>query len=233
MITKNEIKLVKSLADKKGRTESGLFVAEGEKLITEIVKARLEIEKMYRVNENCTWIEMNRMSMLKTPTRELALVKIPDWRELGIEPSTLIIALDGVQDPGNMGSIIRTADWFGVSKIYCSTDSADCFAPKVVQATMGAVARVEIHYTDLPQFLDGQSIPILGTFLENSTNIYSIAPPEQCILVMGSEGRGISPEVERLITHRVNIPRLGGGESLNVASASAIAVALLQKPALE
>lgn len=232
MITKNEIKLVKSLADKKGRMESGLFVAEGEKLITEIVKARLEIEKMYRVNENCTWIDMNRMSMLKTPTRELALVRMPDWEELGVEPSRLTIALDGVQDPGNLGSIIRTADWFGVSKIYCSPDSADCFAPKVVQATMGAVARVEVHYIDLPQFLDNQRIPILGTFLDNSTDIYSVVTPKEYILVMGSEGRGISPEVEKRVTHRINIPRIGGGESLNVASATAIAVAILERPTI-
>lgn len=230
MVTRNEIKLVQSLADKKGRVESGLFVAEGEKLITEIVKAKLEIKEMYRVNENCTWIEMNRMSMLKTPTRELALVKIPYHTTGGEDPakgSTFALALDGVQDPGNLGSIIRTADWFGISTIYCSLDTADCFAPKVVQATMGAVARVRVVYCDLAQKLQQIGSPVLGTFLERSTNIYSFTKPSPSILVMGNEGRGISPDIERLVDHRLNIPRAGGGESLNVASATAIAVAIL------
>lgn len=228
MITKNQIKLVRSLGDKKGRTEHGLFVAEGEKLITEIVRSGLEIEEIYRVNENCTWIEMNRLSSLKTPSRELAVVRIPRF---DFAPSPLCVVLDGVQDPGNLGSIMRTADWFGINTIYCSLDTADCFAPKVVQSTMGAVTHINMIYCDLPSLLGSYSGRILGTFLENSTNIYSVAPPSEAILVLGNEGRGISAAVEALVTERVHIPRhgAGGGESLNVAAAAAIAVALLTK----
>lgn len=229
MVTRNEMKLVNSLTDKKGRAEHGLFVVEGEKLITEIVRSQIEIEQLYRVNENCTWIEMNRMSNLKTPTRELAVVKMPRWSDRKFERSNFRLALDGVQDPGNLGSIMRTADWFGINTIYCSADSADCFAPKVVQSTMGSVARVEMIYGDLTEILQKSDLPIFGTFLERSSNIYSVARPEGCILVMGSEGRGISPAVEALVGERIYIPRTGFGESLNVASAAAIAIALLAR----
>lgn len=231
MLTKNEIKLIQSLADKKGRLASGLFVVEGEKLVTEMVRSSLEIEQLYRVNENCTWIEMNRISQLKTPTRELAVVRIPDWSVLhrGMKSSNFCLALDGVQDPGNLGSIMRTADWFGITRIYCSMDTADCFAPKVVQSTMGSVSRVEVIYTDLCSVLSGCGVRVIGTFLERSTDIYSVDSLDGAgaMLVMGSEGHGISPAVESLVTDRIYIPRLGGGESLNVASAAAIAIGLL------
>ncbi|MEG0602541.1 MAG: RNA methyltransferase [Mucinivorans sp.] len=202
-------------------------------MVSEVVRSSLVIEELFRVNENCTWIEMNRISQLKTPTRELAVVRLPDWsgRELEGHSSPLMLALDGVQDPGNLGSIIRTADWFGISTIYCSLSTADCYAPKVVQATMGSVCRVKVVYTDLVSEFAGRGIPILGTFLERSTNIYSmnLGGSGSSVLVMGSEGHGISPEVEFMVSERIHIPRFGAGESLNVASATAIAVALLSR----
>lgn len=224
MPTKNQIKIIRSLADKKGRAEHGLFVVEGEKLITEIVRSSLEIEEIFRVNENCLRMDMERMSSLKVPTRELAVVRIPQF---DFAPSAWRLALDGVQDPGNVGSILRTADWFGINTVYASTDSADCFNPKVVQATMGAISRVRVEYCSLAERLEREKLPVYGTFLERSANIYSIENPQAGILVFGSEGRGISPEVERLVGERVMIPCAGGGESLNVAAAAAICTALL------
>lgn len=226
MPTKNQIKIIRSLADKKGRAEHGLFVVEGEKLITEMVRSSLEIEEIYRVNENCLRMDMERMSSLKVPTRELAVIRMPKF---DFAPSAWRLALDGVQDPGNVGSIIRTADWFGINTIYASPDTADCFNPKVVQATMGAIARVRVEYGPLVERLKEEQGPIYGTFLDRSTTIYSIAAPKAGILVFGSEGRGISPEVAQLVTDRVMIPRAGGGESLNVGAAAAICVALLTK----
>ena len=224
MPTKNQIKIVRSLADKKGRAAHGLFVVEGEKLISELVRSPLEIEEIYRVNENCTKIDMERMSSLKLPTRELAVVRIPRF---DFAPSCWRLALDGVQDPGNVGSIVRTADWFGINTIYASLDTADCFGPKVVQATMGAVGRVRVEYGDLSAALRAANCPIYGTFLENAASIYSISDAQPGIIVLGSEGRGISAPIEQLITHRLTVPRLGGGESLNVGAAAAICAALL------
>ena len=202
-MTKADIQLVRALADKRGRTEHGLFVAEGEKLIGELRTSHLGVRKIFALEglfsgpevEVVGTKEMERLSLLKPASNSLALVEIPhyglDMRALA---GRLTLALDDVQNPGNLGTIVRLADWFGITDIVCSEASADCFNPKVVQATMGAILRVRVHYTDLGGFLRQAAdagLPVCGTFLEGE-NIYGASLPEAGIVVMGNEGRGIS-----------------------------------------
>lgn len=229
-MTKNEIKFIRSLASKKERDAAGLFVAEGEKLVSELAQT-IRVDQIFRVGHNCSASEMERISLLKSPSSTLGLFEIPQ-----VGPSVWCggggraIVLDSVQDPGNMGTIIRTADWFGVKRIVCSMDTADLYAPKVVQATMGAIARVEVLYTELPEWLAAQSdTTIYGTFLEDSRPLAEVDFASDAIIVMGNEGRGISSAVERFVTERVRIERGegGGGESLNVAVATAIILSRL------
>lgn len=240
MITKADIQLVRSLADKRGRTETGLFVAEGRKLVDELRISPLRVEKVYTLdpalNDPTATVaspkEMERLSLLKTPSDTLALVRIPDYK---LKPGTLadhlVLALDDVQNPGNMGTIIRLADWFGISDIVCSEATADCFNPKVVQATMGAILRVRVHYTDLGRFLDETSAtgtPVYGTFLEGE-NLYHTALSPAGVVVLGNEGRGVRPATAARITRRLFIPPYPpdrhGSESLNVAMAAGIVCA--------
>ena len=198
-MTKADIQLVRALADKRGRTEHGLFVAEGEKLIGELRTSHLGVRKIFALEglfsgpevEVVGTKEMERLSLLKTASNSLALVEIPhyglDMRALA---GRLTLALDDVQNPGNLGTIVRLADWFGITDIVCSEASADCFNPKVVQATMGAILRVRVHYTDLGGFLRRAAdagLPVCGTFLEGE-NIYGASLPEAGIVVMGNEG---------------------------------------------
>lgn len=242
---KSEIQMVRSLGgDKQMREQMGLFVAEGDKFIGELICSPLKVRKIY-LREGSTldasdyprevaveWVsgaEMDRISQLKSANNSLALVEIPR-RELQLEELErgLTIVLDGVQNPGNMGTIIRLADWFGVHNIICSPTCADSFNPKVVQATMGAILRVQTHYTPLQPLLEEakkRGIAICGAMLEGD-NIYDKQLPQCAILVMGSEGQGVSPEVERYIDQRLYIPSFSraneGSESLNVAIATAI-----------
>jgi TrmH family RNA methyltransferase len=248
MLTKATIALIKSLDDKKSRTETGLFVAEGAKLVEELIASSLTVREVYALPQaaarltasvskateslsvtEVTSKEMERISRLKTPSELLAVVEIPrrtfDARSLS---QNLVLALDDVQDPGNLGTIIRLADWFGIAQIVCSPASADAFNPKVVQATMGAIARVHIYYLPLTEVLTGaqeQKIPVYGTFLEGEP-LYSAPLSATGIIVMGHEGRGISPQVEALVTRRLFIPpyppEATTSESLNVATATAI-----------
>lgn len=238
MITKQEIKRIRSLGDKTARRESGLFIAEGEKLVDEIVASRFVVGKIFATEpragaELISRNEMERISMLKTPTTVMALVEIPRYelRTVPVGDNELVLVLDGVQDPGNLGTIIRLADWFSIRDIYCSPQSADLYNPKVVQATMGAITRVRVHYTDLVTMLARETptgVSIYGTFLDGD-NIYTqdLSAYPSGFIVMGSEGRGISPEIERLITRKLYIPPFPAtsaptGESLNVAIATAI-----------
>jgi TrmH family RNA methyltransferase len=239
-MTKAEIQLVRSLADKRARTETGLFVAEGQKLVRELLGSAFRVQKIYFTEgefegvdaERVSPKEMERLSHLKTPTDCLAVVEIPKYRfDAGALKGRLTIALDDVQNPGNVGTIIRLADWFGVSDIVCSEGSADCFNPKVVQATMGAITRVRVHYGNLPKMLSEaaeQGIPLFGTFLEGE-NIYDTTLPAEGVVVLGNEGKGISEEVAGLISRRFFIPPFPadrcGSESLNVAIAAAITIA--------
>ena len=236
-MTKAEIQLVRALADKRGRAEHGLFVAEGEKLIGELRTSHLRVRKLFALEgvfegpgvETVAPRDMERLSLLKTAGNSLALVEIPCY-ELNTEAlkGQLTLALDDVQNPGNLGTIIRLADWFGITDILCSPGTADCFNPKVVQATMGAVIRVRVHYTELaPQLAAAaaQGIPVYGTFLEGE-NIYGAELTPEGIVVMGNEGRGVTEPVARTVTRKLFIPPWPadrrGSESLNVAMATGI-----------
>ncbi len=239
-MTKNEIQKIRSLADKRGRAAEGLFLAEGAKLVGELTASELVVEQVLATEEGLAEFpgaerispaEMGRISALKTPTAVAALVRIPE-RSLDVAACCrgLCLALDGVQDPGNLGTILRLADWFGIADVVCSPASADCFNPKVVQATMGAIARVRVHYTPLDAFLReaAREVPLYGTFLDGES-IYTAELSPRGVIVMGSEGKGISPPVESLLTRRLNIPSYPPGaptsESLNVAIATAVVCA--------
>lgn len=240
-ISKSQIKFIRSLQQKKYRDESGMFVAEGSKCIEELSRS---FELVLHVSSaNATTTEIAQMSGLRTPQGEIAVFKKRVYAEeihasLG---ERLVLALDAIQDPGNLGTIIRTCDWYGIEDIYCSLHTADCYNPKVVQATMGALARVRVHYVDLPQWLaeslrrrEGElpSYPIYGTLLDGRNMYAEGAIPNKAhgIIIMGNEGNGISEEVRRFITHPLYIPsyKQSGSEvveSLNVSIATAIILA--------
>lgn len=231
MITKAEIKQIRSLGDKGTRDELGLFVAEGEKLVGELLASDLQVREVYRVGDNVSAAEMERLSFLRTPTPVLAVAEIPSYsRTTGF--GGLCLALDEVQDPGNLGTILRLADWFGIRDVFCSRGTADCWSPKVVQATMGAILRVRVHYVALEEWLAeavSQGIPVYGTFLEGEDIYGCDLAQDRGIVVMGNEGRGISAGVERLVSHRLFIPPYPrdctSSESLNVATATGIVLA--------
>ena len=236
-ISKNLAKLVRSLETKKGRKKEGLFVAEGPKVVTDL----MAVNSPVRVIATAEWFastglspseqdavvtddELRKVSFLQHPQQVIALFPLPSLPapRSPLPENSLAVALDGVQDPGNLGTIIRIADWFGIDSVVCSYDTADAWSPKVVQATMGSIARVNIVYTDLKEYLSHATIPICGTLLDGE-NIYAQELPREAIIVMGNEGNGISPAIRPLITHRLLIPQFRpGAESLNVAIATAI-----------
>ena len=243
-ISKVQVKLVKSLQIKKYRNELGLFVAEGDKCVSELTKA-FELVHLYREGENATRTEIEQMSGLRMPQGVIGVFKKQPLNTQTLKPSNdLTLALDGIQDPGNLGTIIRTCDWFGVHDIFCSLDTADCYNPKVVQATMGALARVRVHYVDLPKWLSEQSCPIIGTLLEGKDMYESLSTFDfrlSTIVVMGNEGNGISQEVRKLVSLPIRIPSYPKNgtsehsgkkeeapeviESLNVSIATAVVLA--------
>ena len=233
-LSKNQVKWVRSLQQKKQRDAEGVFVAEGHKCVEEL-RGAFELVLMV-TPDNATEVEISQMSNLRTPQGEIGVFRkrqIP-ISTLNSQLSTLSIALDGVQDPGNLGTIIRTCDWFGVHDIYCSMDTADCYNPKVVQATMGALARVRVHYINLKKWLEEvqkAGVPVYGTLLEGG-NMYekgAITDKRKGVIIMGNEGNGISPEIRQLITHPIRIPSYPAdadtSESLNVGIATAIVLA--------
>lgn len=240
MISKNKIKTIQSLKLKKNREKLNLFVAEGIKTIQELIVAGFEFEWIAGTNEalqklddvNCEQIEtdhssIKKASFLSNPQDIIAVCKMPKWK-LNQEALTnqLSLVLDDIQDPGNLGTIIRIASWFGIKSIICSENTVDCFNPKVVQASMGALAHVKIHYTELEILLSNlkNSIPVYGTFLEGN-NIYSEKLSDNGVIVMGNEGNGISFEVEKLVTRKLLIPSTNNEkrvESLNVSIATSI-----------
>ena len=237
-MTKAEIQHIRSLQDKRNRDEEGLFVAEGAKLVEEIASSTLTIRRIYTTRTDLKGANvevvdsktMERLSGLKSASDTLAVVEQPRYSlNLNTLTKSLVLALDGVQNPGNLGTIIRLADWFGVEDILCSKECADCFNPKVIQATMGAILRVRIHYVDnLPQLLSQaheEGMPIYGTLLDGD-NIYGTTLTPTGIIVMGNEGRGLSEECRKVVTHRLLIPAYPAerptSESLNVAMATGI-----------
>jgi TrmH family RNA methyltransferase len=235
-ISKQEKKYINSLSVKKYRDKERLFIVEGEKSVQEFLSSSFKVRKVYCTDEcdfldkypdssKITSSEMQQISNLKTASPVLAVVEIPPV-EIGTIPrNELILALDDVQDPGNLGTIIRIADWFGISCIVCSLFTADAYGPKTVQATMGSLTRIRLVYTDLYSFLKQASDEslIYGTFLEGE-NIYTAELSGNGIIVMGNEGKGISPEIAGLTSRKLLIPAFANNaaESLNVAVATAI-----------
>ena len=231
LVSKSQIKLITSLQQKKYRDKEGLFIAEGPKVISELKAAGLKIHSIFSTeifekdSKNYFHIseaELQKISALKTANTSLAVFEIPEQK---VNPSDgLVVALDAIRDPGNLGTIIRLCDWFGVTQLICSLDTADCYNPKVVQATMGSIARVNIQYVTLSDYIKTSSLPIYGGVL-NGENIYTETLPKQAVVVMGNEANGISEEITALLTHKITIPQFGKEqktESLNVATATAI-----------
>jgi RNA methyltransferase, TrmH family len=232
MLSKNQIKLITSLKQKKYRLQHQLFVAEGKKTIFELLHSNLQLQQLYtttlefdvsddfqtKISEN----DLNKISFLKTPNTALALFKIPTPQPINF--NTLVVALDDVRDPGNLGTIIRLCDWFGIKDLICSLDTVDCYNPKVIQATMGSITRVNVSYVNLKEVLLKQNTDIVGAFMDGDS-VYHKDLPNLGVLVLGNEANGISKELESIITKRVSIPRFGdvkATESLNVATATAI-----------
>lgn len=232
-LSKNHIKLIHSLRQKKFRQNKGLFVAEGVKVINELMNSSLEVFQLFITNEfsadfntdkiiHISESELKKISTLKSPNKVLGVFKIPDEKDLNQDG--LIIALDAINDPGNLGTIIRLCDWFGVEELVCSSDTVDCYNQKVIQSTMGSITRVNLKYTDLKEFIKHSKLPVYAADMDGE-NVYAKQLPSEAILVMGNEANGISSEIENAITHKLTIPRFGNSqetESLNVATATAI-----------
>lgn len=224
MLTNSDIKTIRSLREKKFRDELGLFVVEGEKMVREALDSDMKVEAVYRMEE-VGETAMSKMSQLTTPSPVLAVVRRPLPGPVDIDRD-LYVGLDAVRDPGNLGTIIRLADWFGVKAVFCSTDCVDAFNPKVVQATMGAVFRVKVVYCDLPALcrrFKEAGLPVYGTFL-NGTDIYTSKLSAAGLVLMGNESNGIGPEAGAEVDERLLIPSFNGSkaESLNVAVATAV-----------
>jgi len=231
LVSKSQIKLITSLQQKKYREKEGLFIAEGPKVISELREAGLKLHSLYsseidQVDSksifSVTETELQKISSLKTANKSLAIFEIP---KQSITPSEgVIVALDAIRDPGNLGTIIRLCDWFGVTQLVCSKDTADCYNPKVIQATMGSIARVDVQYLDLVSYLSNPQLPVYGGVLDG-TSIYASEMPSEAIIVMGNEANGVSEEIAKTFTHTITIPQFGIAqktESLNVATATAI-----------
>lgn len=238
MLSKNQIKLITSLKQKKYRIQHGFFVVEGVKTIKELLQARFELHALYTtetfdvereilISEN----DLKRISFLTTPNKALAVFKMPHSKP--VDKTGLIVVLDDLRDPGNLGTIIRLCDWFGVKDLVCSEGTVDCFNPKVVQASMGSITRVNVSYVNLMDFLKDQEAPVFGTYMAGE-NVYKKPLPKKAILVMGNEANGISDTIEAFINEKITIPRFGdlqATESLNVATATAILLSEFRRDA--
>jgi TrmH family RNA methyltransferase len=239
MVTKSELKYIQSLSDKKVRLETGCFIAEGVKLVGEMIAAGYPLKAVYALD---SWespdpsIEVNRieafelekMSLLQTPNQVLAVAVMPQNKEVLNLAGPLTIVLDGIQDPGNMGTIIRSADWFGITQIVASEDTVDVYNPKVIGATMGSFMRVSVVYKNLEEWIPSVKLPVYGALLEGE-NVFTTKTPNGGLLVIGSEGKGIRENIIDFITHPVTIPKIGDAESLNAGVAAGIIVAQLTR----
>ena len=235
MLSRNQIKFIQSLKQKKFRLQYQLFVVEGEKLVNEFLNSDWEIEQIYATKEwegesvEVTNKELERISSLKTPNKVLAIVKIPF--EKSIISENLVLALDAVKDPGNLGTIIRLADWFGVQHIICSEDCVELYNPKVVQASMGSISRVQVQYVDLQSTLESMADYQVYAAVMDGKSIFSIEKLEKIIILMGSESHGVSQELLELTHQKITIPKSekSQAESLNVANACGIILAQLSR----
>lgn len=228
MLSKSDIKFLKSLSQKKRRDELGLFIVEGEKIVEEAMKSDFNVERVLYMND-IGKENMAKITLLSSPSPAFGILKKRRHsNSFTIGPDKLYLALDSVRDPGNLGTIIRLADWFGLEAIIASEDTVDMYNSKVIQASMGAIFRINIHYTNLKKFIEenADSVDIYGTFL-NAPSIYETPLSGSGVVVMGSESNGISKDIESLIKRKLHIPSFAkegsnGSESLNVAIATAI-----------
>ncbi len=238
MLSKSQIGFIKSLHQKKYRKENGIFIIEGIKSIAEFIHSSYQVHSIYYLAQYQSLLpelpaniklfevnsaELDKISTLQTPQGILALVHLPknpvlDTKQL---KNNFSLVLDGIQDPGNLGTIIRTADWFGFKQIICALNTVEVYNPKTVQATMGSLSRMDIYYQDLAPLLSAAQVPVFGAVL-NGKSMYDVDWGTEGLVILGNEGQGISPEIMELITVPVTIPRIGGAESLNVAVCAAI-----------
>jgi len=230
-LSKNHLKLITSLSQKKYRQKHNLFVAEGMKVVDEFLQSSFQLEILFATEGSFSYLdsfievseqELKKISALKTPNKVLAVFKIPDKET--VIPSGLTLALDSINDPGNLGTIIRLCDWFGIEQLICSKDTVDCYNAKVVQASMGSLTRMNIIYTDLLDYFNDSSLPIFIADMDGK-NVYNSKLPSEAILIMGNEANGVSDKIRAVITDKISIPRFGNSqetESLNVATATAI-----------
>ena len=244
MLSKNQQKIIQKLQQKKYRNELGLFVVEGKKGILEFVQAGFKVEAIFATSlfsEQLNKLpltliskeELSKISTLKNPDEGVAIFHQP--KRKGILQEGIILALDNIQDPGNLGTLIRLCDWFGIETLLCSEQTVDCYNPKVVQASMGSLSRVEVHYLPLAGFLVTCDLPVYVATLEGE-NLYTTTFPEDCVIVLGNEANGVSPEVVALADGAITIPRFGRrqqAESLNVAMAGAIIMSQVKGKASE
>ncbi|RDC56566.1 RNA methyltransferase [Pedobacter chinensis] len=238
MLSKSQISFIKSLHQKKYRKEHGLFLVEGLKSIQEFIHSSYQIHSIFYNSEQSNLlpklpaninlfevknVELEKISTLQTPQGFLALIYLPKNKKINHKAlkNQFTLVLDGVQDPGNMGTIIRTADWFGFNKIICSEDTVEAFNPKTVQATMGSLARIDVYYENLNSFLAQSNLPVFGALLDGES-IYKTNWGNEGLVILGNEGKGISEEIIKKINKPITIPRVGEAESLNVAVSAAI-----------
>ncbi|QLF49843.1 RNA methyltransferase [Capnocytophaga sp. oral taxon 902] len=240
MLSKNQVKLIQKLQQKKYRNELNLFIVEGKKSIVEFLQAGYRLELLIATEVFATALngqpitlvskeELRKVSSLKNPDEGLAIFH--QRQHKGILQEGVILALDNVQDPGNLGTLIRLCDWFGIETLICNSQTVDCYNPKVVQATMGSLTRVAVHYLDLAGFLATCALPLYAMDLDGE-NLYTTEFPEDCVLILGNEANGISPEVRALADGIITIPRFGKlqqTESLNVAMSGAIVMSQVRK----
>jgi TrmH family RNA methyltransferase len=233
MLSKSHLKLIQNLRSKKQRIKNGLFIAEGEKIIQEVLASNVKVKTIFSTDghlfENnqlypdqlveIDELTLKEISSLISPSKALGIFEIP---KIQFDTSIIELCLDEIQDPGNLGTIIRIADWYGITKIHCKKGTVDLYNPKVIQASMGSFMRVQVNYLDdLADFLSNQNKPIFGAFMDGE-NLHELSIPKEALIVIGNEGIGISSEVEQHCSHKITIPRFGEAESLNAGIATAI-----------
>ena len=241
MLSKNEAKYIQSLFHKKQRDALNLFIVEGVKGVDELLKSSIQVQKIYAL-DNWEHPNMNKaplvrisesalhqISLLQTPNKVLAIASQPEMVLKAPLKGQWTLALDGIKDPGNMGTLIRIADWFGIRQIVASADSVEVFNPKVIQSTMGSFARVSVAYTSLVEYLSKSELPVLGALL-NGNSVYQQPALSEGVLLIGNESNGISENLLPLVNIPVSIPRIGGAESLNAGVAGGILLSHLLKP---
>lgn len=238
MLSKNQIKYINSLQQKKFRQEYQSFVVEGAKSVVELLSSDFELESLYVTEdfyketkplldkqplraEIVGQAELEKAGTFSSNNAALAVAKIKSNQELLLNETEYALVLDEIRDPGNLGTIIRIADWYGIQKIICSEGTVDLYNPKVISSTMGSFTRVSLFYTDLVKYLKGQQKPIYGAFLD-SENVHTLNFAPSGYIIIGNEANGISEAVEEVVTHKITIPRFGGAESLNAGIATAV-----------